>query len=259
MNFAIIPLDVITDRSLTLRHLRVLMALYSFRDPKSTNVVWPGRKRLSDMTGYPESRISNTTTELEAMGWLKKEGKGGSGKSTRYTMASSRQTVTETVTVTDLENVSNGDRNSHPNGDRIGNFLGDRISHGNRPENIPVNKPFTIEAAKPPATQDNKQPSLSEKDSALASAQFEAAWVLYGRTGSKKTAARYWKKLSPEDREGVLRAMPVYLRVVAAGRRKKDFQGWINPENAMWDQDWASSLKEWTKDDVKEPARMVVV
>jgi uncharacterized protein YdaU (DUF1376 family) len=80
---------------------------------------------------------------------------------------------------------------------------------------------------------------------------FEKLWEDYGRIGAKKKANAYWRKLAPDQMQGICDAMGPYLRVVAAGRRQKDFEGWINPANEIWAQDWEAQLAEWSKDDNK--------
>ena len=52
------------------------MALYSFRDPKSTRPVWPGREAISERCGYHLNVISRTTTSLEEKGWIRKTRRG---------------------------------------------------------------------------------------------------------------------------------------------------------------------------------------
>lgn len=95
--FALVPLEVIQDRRLTLEQTRVLISLFSFRN-RSTNTVWPSRKTISERTGMHPSNISAATTALVSFGWLVKEGDGGRSKATRYT-----------ITVPDLETVAEQD------------------------------------------------------------------------------------------------------------------------------------------------------
>lgn len=83
--FAVVPLEVVQDRRLTLEQTRVLVALFSFRN-KVTNTVWPSRAAIAERTGMHPSNISSATTALVNLGWLKKEGTGGHSKSTRYTL-----------------------------------------------------------------------------------------------------------------------------------------------------------------------------
>jgi len=123
MSIAVIPMSAITDDRLSKTQLRVLLALYSFRNPKSTNVVFPGREKLAQITGYPVTKISKTTSDLEKLGWLVKDGNGGRSKTTRYSLC---ETVPETVTVTESETVTD----LTLNGTRIGILNGTRIGEG---------------------------------------------------------------------------------------------------------------------------------
>jgi len=65
---------------------------------------------------------------------------------------------------------------------------------------------------------------------------FETVWIQYERKGNKQIAMRYWKKLSYEDKISITKAIPAYI-----GSReykyRKDFQGWINPTNRMWEDE----------------------
>jgi len=82
---------------------------------------------------------------------------------------------------------------------------------------------------------------------------FEAAWSMFGKYGTKTVALRYWYKLSEADKQGIMNAIPIYLKVVKAGRHKKNFEGWINPVNRKWEEDFRLSLAQWTKDDKQQP------
>ena len=92
------------DNRLSKNQYKVLIALLSFR-AKNTEVVWPSREMLSTRCGLPVTRISTITTQLCALGWLQKDGKGGFSKSTRYTVTVPT-TITEPVTVTDSVTVT---------------------------------------------------------------------------------------------------------------------------------------------------------
>ena len=74
--FSIVPLEAARDRRLSAAHYRVLIALMSFRG-RDTNLVWPRRERISEITGYPADKISRLTTELVRYGWLEKSRRGG--------------------------------------------------------------------------------------------------------------------------------------------------------------------------------------
>jgi hypothetical protein len=81
--FAVMPIEAFFDRRLTLTQLRVLGALLSFRN-RSTGTVFPGRAAIAARTGLPLTKISTTTTELVALGWLRKRGCGGRSSTCTY-------------------------------------------------------------------------------------------------------------------------------------------------------------------------------
>ena len=100
--FSYAPIEIALDQRLTLRHVRVLIALFSFRS-KTTNTVWPKRETLAARCGFPLTRISTITTELARLGWLEKVGSGGRSSPSRYLLTvPNLVTVTKTETVTDL-------------------------------------------------------------------------------------------------------------------------------------------------------------
>lgn len=107
--FAVVPLEVVQDRRLTLEQTRVLVALFSFRN-KVTNTVWPSRAAIAERTGMHPSNISGATTALVNLGWLVKEGTGGFSKSTRYTLCVpdvvAPKTVAEQATVAESATVA---------------------------------------------------------------------------------------------------------------------------------------------------------
>ena len=67
----VLPYEVLKDDRLTLRHVRVLMALFSWRK-KNTGLARVSRQMLADRTGYLITQISTITTELEQLGWISK-------------------------------------------------------------------------------------------------------------------------------------------------------------------------------------------
>jgi hypothetical protein len=95
--FAMVPIEVYSDQRLTLQQHRVLGVLCSFRE-KGGNVVWPSREKIAERCAMHVANISKATSDLERMGWLKKEGKGGWTKATRYTICIP-DTVAEPTTV----------------------------------------------------------------------------------------------------------------------------------------------------------------
>lgn len=108
--FSIIPIEVALDKRLTLEQTRVLIALFSFRG-KDSYVVWPSRSLISERTGMHINNISVATTRLMNLGWLVKEGAGGNGKSTRYTITiPNLETVAEQATVAQSTTVAQSAR-----------------------------------------------------------------------------------------------------------------------------------------------------
>lgn len=104
--FALIPIEVIQDRRLTLEQTRVLVALFSFRN-KNTDTVWPSRAAISERTGMHPANISTATTALVGLGWLQKSGDGGRSKATRYTITvPDIESVAEQATVSNMETVA---------------------------------------------------------------------------------------------------------------------------------------------------------
>ncbi|HBC55973.1 MAG TPA: hypothetical protein DCZ03_02300, partial [Gammaproteobacteria bacterium] len=56
--FILSPLAVIQDNRLSKIQIKVLLCLFSFRNPKNTNTVFPKRKSISERCGYSENTIS---------------------------------------------------------------------------------------------------------------------------------------------------------------------------------------------------------
>ncbi|WP_426994471.1 helix-turn-helix domain-containing protein [Methylomonas sp. CM2] len=71
--FAIVPLEAVKDKRMTLETLRVLITLLSFR-AKNTDLVWPKRSQMAERCGMHESNISKATRRLVELGWLEKPG-----------------------------------------------------------------------------------------------------------------------------------------------------------------------------------------
>lgn len=102
--FAMVPVEVLSDKRLTLWHVKVLIALLSFRN-KNSDTVWPGREALSErLGGMHVTNISKTTSELCDLGWLVKQGNGGNSRSARYK-----------IVVPDLESANVAESATNPN------------------------------------------------------------------------------------------------------------------------------------------------
>ncbi len=113
--FGIVPVEVAMDARLTLQQMRVLVALYTFRN-RNTEMAHPTREEIRERTGMALSKISTATTDLERLGWLTKAGNGGRSQATRYRVHVP-ETISESVTVTESETVTE----SALNPSRIGN------------------------------------------------------------------------------------------------------------------------------------------
>lgn len=113
--FGIVPVEVAMDARLTLQQMRVLVALYTFRN-RNTEMAHPTREEIRERTGMALSKISTATTDLERLGWLTKAGNGGRSQATRYRVHVP-ETITESGTVTESETVTE----SALNPSRIGN------------------------------------------------------------------------------------------------------------------------------------------
>ena len=81
--FAQVPPEVILDHRLGAPHLRVLLALLSFRRRDSESV-WPSREALAERTGYRPSSITRYTSQLVDLGWIIKTDGRGRSRSCHY-------------------------------------------------------------------------------------------------------------------------------------------------------------------------------
>jgi len=65
---------------------------------------------------------------------------------------------------------------------------------------------------------------------------FDFCWSLFGSYGNKQKASRYWMRLSEKDQKNIKSRIPIYLQYLKdTGVSKKMFDGWINPENRIWE------------------------
>ena len=89
-----------------------------------------------------------------------------------------------------------------------------------------------VEKNPDPKTSPSKEEDLRD---------FDVAWGLYQRKGNKMAAIRYWRKLNLVDRAAITKKIPAYQASMSAKKYWKDFQGWINPSNRMWEDELVSS------------------
>jgi hypothetical protein len=121
--FAQLPIEAISDERIRGNKLLVLCTILSFCDKHGVSRGWT-RKDMAGRCGLPETRFSSVTSELEAIGWLKKIGSGGrsmpceyqviipktvTDSVTLYSTQPTEETVTQTVTVTDFVTVTKND------------------------------------------------------------------------------------------------------------------------------------------------------
>jgi len=96
------PIEAFMDDRLSKTDLRVLGAILSYAD--KSGVCWPKREQIADRCGLPLTRISTSSSNLVALGWLVKEGNGGCSRSSHYKILTPNlgvKTVTDLVTVTE--------------------------------------------------------------------------------------------------------------------------------------------------------------
>jgi DNA-binding MarR family transcriptional regulator len=167
--FSIVPIEACADPRLTPTELRVLIALLSFRN-KDTTLCNPKRESVAERTGLSENQVSKATTGLERHGWLKKDGKGGSGRSCHYV-----------ITVPELERFQN----------RNGSILGTKTV----PESAP-----TIEQTKEQTREREKSPPPPARPTKAEQAtRFAEFWRAYPRKCSKADAERAFAKINPDE------------------------------------------------------------
>jgi len=154
--YAFIPLEVIQDNRLTKRQLKVLIALFSFKN--KINIVWPSREKLSKRCGMPITRVSEVTGQLVDLGWVIKTGKGGFSRPTHYEITVPKLvTVTKTVTVTGLgsngyQNGNGLDSYQNGNGQRTNQELTKELKGGNKrfkPPTVDDVRAYCIERSNP--------------------------------------------------------------------------------------------------------------
>jgi hypothetical protein len=109
--FAMIPLAALMAPDLTYRMLKVFGAICSFRKDSADFFIEAGRDEIASRCGLNASIVSTATTELQRLGWLIKQGAGGRGLKTTYTITipetvSTSETVTKSETVLKYETVS---------------------------------------------------------------------------------------------------------------------------------------------------------
>lgn len=124
-DYLILPYEILSDERLTLRHIRVLMAIFSWRK-KSTGLARVSRTLLAERTNYPLTRISKITSELVKLGWIQKVGNGGKSQWSEYIIKDVSEYFfsPKNTNQDDSSNgYQNGNGNQFGNGNQNGNCL----------------------------------------------------------------------------------------------------------------------------------------
>ena len=93
-----------------------------------------------------------------------------------------------------------------------------------------------------------KQTKANKSKVDIIDSDFELLFVEYGSHGVKTTAFNYWKKLNEKDKEIVKRNIPKYLAYLETEpwRKKKNFEGWLNPKNRLFEAEYDTGEKPYT-------------
>ncbi len=234
--FSILPIEVLKDTRLTLRDLRVLLALHAFKNQDGR--CWPSRGLLAALTGLPERRITNVTTRLAVLGWLSKEGNGGRSRACRYRLGvpetvtrtvtvSAQETVPKSVAVSELETVTDLDETVT---DSVTKTVTDLVTGIEQTMNIPENKPLSCaepEVGEYRASADTRTPTAA----ALA-APFERFWATYPKKRNKGDALKAWRALKPG--ESLVNAILAAVERTKASVQWRKDEGQFIPYPASW-------------------------
>ncbi len=176
--FSIVPLEVWADKRLTLKQMRVLGVLFSFRG-KNTDTVWPSRAQIAERSGMSVCHVSTATTELERLGWLRKDGKGGHSKSTRYTITVPEphdlETVPDSGTVPEVGTVPESGTGGVP---ESGTRLRVPESGTGKEQTSEQTSEQTTMGDMPPDAAKAATADTTKKPSAVKGARLPADWVL---------------------------------------------------------------------------------
>ena len=152
--FGIVPVEVAMDQRLTLQQMRVLIALYTFRN-RNTEMAHPTREEIRERTGMALSKISTATSDLERLGWLTKVGNGGRSQATRYRVHVP-ETVTEQETVTD--SVKNPSRLGNETLTESGRGIEQTIHTKEQTNSVSASAPTTPQANPAPVAKPKTDP-----------------------------------------------------------------------------------------------------
>lgn len=203
-SFAMIPLAAIADKRHTLRTLKVFAAICSFRKDSGDFCVEEGRDEIASRCGLNASIVSTATTELQRLGWLIKQGAGGRGLKTTYTITipetvSTSETVTKSETVLKSETVSESETVAES-----------------------ASKTVSTSGTLLYKKEVNTEKVASDPDG------FSEFWDAYGKKDGKVATIAQWKKLNPNAaliREIIMAAKR--YSATTERRFRKDPERWI--------------------------------
>lgn len=174
--------------------------------------------------------------------------------------------INEKVLFAEIDSYTNKDKDCYMSDEYISNFLGISTTNANKTLSSLIKKGFVVKtrfdgrhryikaalsiSTKQPCQSQqgfcacdnnndnnniilpNKLPNNKEKESQKRkrneySEDFEKAWGLAHRKGSKTEAYRYWLRLKDEDKEKVFAHLPFYYKSNDI-RYLKDFSGYLN-------------------------------
>lgn len=221
--FAMLPLAAIADNRLSLRMLKTFAAICSFRKSADDFCIEAGRDEIASRCGFNASIVSTATTELQRLGWLVKEGAGGRGMKTTYTITIP-ETVPDSGTVTESETVLKSGTVSEYT------TVPDSVSKTVPDSGTPLYK-----------KEVNRDSAISVPD------DFSEFWDAYGKKVGKVAAFAQWKKLKPN-------AELVRLMVTAARRYSATTEQQFRKDPERWirDRRWED---EPTAQDGTKPIR----
>jgi hypothetical protein len=243
--YGVIPIEVFTDLRLSLRDIRVLGVLYA-HDMDRDGECHPSRKIIAEMTGMSICRVSVATTRLCQFGWLRKLGKGGKSKTTRYEFihvvgkkkvvdsTTLDKTVTDSVTVSDNKTVTESDTKTVT--ESVTRFSMEK-KHGEKtiyppsfssPNNSLSN---TNENHQSQTQSSGRTPPKRVNGSSVG---FERFYAAYPRKVAKREAIKAWDKVAPDDGlvERILDALERQKASWAAEKQERKFipypASWLN-------------------------------
>lgn len=212
-SFAMIPMAAIADKRHTLRTLKVFAAICSFRRDSAAYCVEAGRDEIASRCGLNASIVSTATTELQRLGWLIKQGAGGRGLKTTYTITipetvSTSETVTKSETVLKYETVSESETVTESASKTVS-------TSGTLLYKKEVNPDKCV-----------SNPRDSEPEG------FADFWQQYPKKVAKLDALKSWRKLKPSSR--VLADLMAGLAIQKASDQWRKNGGEFIPHPATW-------------------------